>query len=788
MERVFQWLKNVLIYFAFVRKKTLLRLLSEANENSFQRGYEEARQQFQSKIEIVSSPPSLSKSGKLLPETEFHIDDLLIDKVNKDLYSKEGVQLPTEAQKELIFSKSRNTLVLAGAGSGKSTTLVQRLLVMHKYLKIPLEEITVFSFTRASCEDFRKKLIKVFNDNGIDYTYEDAKKNVRTFHSKVYELARNGGICSQGIDIFEFLKETESGDIEPPPKMEDVDNISAMLSNLTKPQRDSLHAAYSLLYKENNEFKALVDELYLEAFSVMARTTNLDLIKRSLELIEIIVNRDLELCERCYNCIDLPFEKPGQPYPIYMSYRNKEIRLHANYYLNEAGVYIVVSPDFETLESLRMEKLKTKDKYSISLPLACNNKVDIISHFKPKNVIIVRNNTDKENLLKWCRKESSHPPIFEVQLQGEFKPKDILSAFYDTAVFIESLGVKIASLSENLHEENLTIHDQLFIKAISIFFPYFDTFLARRGITRFNCIFAAFSDAGSANFDILESTGNALLSLKHILIDEFQDISPQEVNWLEAVLHRLKGQLPSLIRVGDDYQSIYGWRGSSPEYILNKSKAFTSNNIESIVMEENFRSYQDIVCAAESALDGVSNRSFKRGKCTKHRAYPEIELNEGIDLDEVFRLLQKYNDLYLEIPSKERRKRNHPFVLLLARKRAVADDLKSLLEEKIEGGNFEEQIMVHSFHTSKGLESEYTILIGGCDSNNKYPLRNLAYKMSRISEQTYDIAQLEEGMRLAYVALTRAMIGVHWFVEPKSTGIYSKVNSYLSKRSELVCD
>ncbi|GAC05670.1 MAG: hypothetical protein CL578_17530 [Alteromonadaceae bacterium] len=57
---------------------------------------------------------------------------------------------PNQEQRQLKFSSSRNTLTLAGAGSGKTTSPINQLSFLHTQCKIPLEELTVSSFTRAS--------------------------------------------------------------------------------------------------------------------------------------------------------------------------------------------------------------------------------------------------------------------------------------------------------------------------------------------------------------------------------------------------------------------------------------------------------------------------------------------------------------------------------------------------------------------------------------------------------------------------------------------------------------
>ncbi|MFX7724149.1 UvrD-helicase domain-containing protein, partial [Acinetobacter baumannii] len=86
-----------------------------------------------------------------------------------------------------------------------------------------------------------------------------------------------------------------------------------------------------------------------------------------------------------------------------------------------------------------------------------------------------------------------------------------------------------------------------------------------------------------------------------LLIDEFQDVSPQIVLWLQALHRRLatQGTAPSLMAIGDDWQSIYGWRGSSPELFIDFDRHFPSRGrgrkSALLVLETNYRSVEPII-------------------------------------------------------------------------------------------------------------------------------------------------------------------------------------------------
>ena len=71
---------------------------------------------------------------------------------------------------------------------------------------------------------------------------------------------------------------------------------------------------------------------------------------------------------------------------------------------------------------------------------------------------------------------------------------------------------------------------------------------------------------------------------KHILVDEFQDTN--EVQYL--LLKLLTGEAGNITVVGDDDQSIYGWRGAKSGNIKRFTQDFT--NTQTIKLEQNYRS------------------------------------------------------------------------------------------------------------------------------------------------------------------------------------------------------
>lgn len=93
---------------------------------------------------------------------------------------------------------------------------------------------------------------------------------------------------------------------------------------------------------------------------------------------------------------------------------------------------------------------------------------------------------------------------------------------------------------------------------------------------------------------------------KHILIDEYQDTNAAQY----AIVKALVNQDRNICVVGDDWQSIYSWRGADFTNILNFERDFPGTEV--IKLEQNYRSTTAILDAAHSVISKNKNRSTKK--------------------------------------------------------------------------------------------------------------------------------------------------------------------------------
>lgn len=100
------------------------------------------------------------------------------------------VSPPSEEQWAMILCRQPLARIFAGAGSGKSTTLVLRVVFMLCHLGVEPQRLTVISFTNASCAQLREQLLRLLAHWQYPFDAAQARQCVRTFHSALGSLAR----------------------------------------------------------------------------------------------------------------------------------------------------------------------------------------------------------------------------------------------------------------------------------------------------------------------------------------------------------------------------------------------------------------------------------------------------------------------------------------------------------------------------------------------------------------------------------------------------------------------
>ncbi|MBA1288648.1 UvrD-helicase domain-containing protein [Pseudomonas japonica] len=646
---------------------------------------------------------------------------------------------PTAAQWKMIFSGAITTCVVAGAGSGKSSSLALRIVLLTQYLGVPLSDISVVTFTRASRADFAERLVRLFKLWGQALSMADAYARVTTFHAMALAWARTMPGFAQ-LRAFESLGEGEgAGD--------------AFQLKVNPAQRDQLNGCFQRLVETDHEFASIIRALRLRASRMAPLPEAHPEVQRRLVAMIPAAERDAVLCD----LIEARWREAGHwPLPGVSATRS-EHRIHGQVFLchgyNEAQqAWVMLGADPSMGDASRPgARLPVRAEWAV--------KRTLFQAFFDKPLIWIESfaevNVDSEVL---------QGAGIDYKLSGENRAQPLLDAFVAIAGFIENLGLEVPTAAASLENGE----DGLFFQALRRYWPALEKQLL--GLTppvlSYNRMFAIFSaPQGSALSRLPEAK---LYAIRHLLVDEFQDISPQIARWLQAGLaERLRRDAATsatLVCVGDDWQSIYGWRGSSPEFFMRFAQAFPSPGFRRLMLRENFRSNLQIIEAAEFLVGGIEAIPGKNAVAAG--AQLNIEGASGVHIhvrndDTIARIAQEALD-------------TGATVLLLYRQ--ASDDprkapaVQAILQAQSKLATEARRLRCMTIHASKGLEAHVVLLIGDCAARPAAPARNQLYTLAGLGSEgavaPYDQAQAEEALRLAYVGITRAAKAVHWFLEP----------------------
>lgn len=520
---------------------------------------------------------------------------------------------PSDEQWAMILSRAPLTRIFAGAGSGKSSTLVLRVVFMLCHLGIDPARLTVISFTNASCGELRERLLRVLAFWQYPFDAAQARQCVRTFHSAMAALTKEQ-LGNPGW--FEQLDEPGSEPDNP---------LTA--GRLRPAQQRLLKQAYQHAYGQSERFRQL---------------------------------------------------------------------LH------------------------RLLRLPAPDEPAKGRPQA---------------------------------------PLDGFRLAGEFSEQPLYEAFHHQAGFAESLGIRLDRLDAQALP--CASHERDFIEAMQLFWQHFQALLQGQGLMTFNGAFQQLTErlqGGSAG-----APGAALLALNHLLIDEFQDISPQIVQWLQAVQRNLaqRGETVSLMAIGDDWQSIYGWRGSSPELLIDFDRHFPGKGrggkSSTLMLTTNYRSIEPVIRDAERVLAGVTHKQAKLSHAFKSTQPGD----HGVKLIQRFDLASGLPKLLAQISEQcrhvsRRAGADRTAVLLLSRRNEPLQQVRAALDAKL-------PVRAMTIHRAKGLQAEVVIILDDCLPVETHPLRNALYAHSGFFAGSYEQAMQDEALRLAYVAITRGVSRVVWY-------------------------
>lgn len=296
------------------------------------------------------------KFVEALPKIEKKINFIVFSK--KDDEIKKFIELknlgnPTDEQWKIILCKNSTQLVAAAAGSGKSTTMLLRIIVLIKFANVNPNELVVFSFTKKSCKELRDKLVSLFKKAKLDIDKSIIEKMIRTFHSKVYEVAKDSGYLGS-YKLFEFIKDKDNGDNNYELDAE-IDNT--FNSTLNYAQSSILKEIYAISYSKCNYFKKLIHKIFLKSnFNKLLLKQDE---KKGISQIKYALNFSEELCNVFKDVFKTTLDTNIKEKTFS---KVVDTSFYYHLYLDKLDVYLIFSPENDILKKTEFKDILIENR------------------------------------------------------------------------------------------------------------------------------------------------------------------------------------------------------------------------------------------------------------------------------------------------------------------------------------------------------------------------------------------------------------------------------------------
>lgn len=647
--------------------------------------------------------------------------------------SKTDLTSLNERQREAVVSGHKRLLVLAGAGSGKTKTLLQKLVYLIEEESVSPSSILAITFTKNAANEMIDRLIisadqsgefrKTISSKHISRVEKDQVRRsyirrykwienltLRTFHSFCYMVLKNYGVheFDNKFRIIGDEKKDEDDELSKYVAPETVYDVFHKL--LIKLCEDPEY----LLRLKRHILDYFVDKIHVDKFR---RAVPKDgKFFTSLSGIKVRSKSEQYIADWLYRH-NLQFE-----YEPLLKVEHFEFR--PDFYIPAANVYLehVSSRSYPIRE--KEEQFENGGLLLVKTYEQMTKDTSLFNHMLDT---VIRGRVSKDAYLNRAisyREEFSnyHPYVREF-VRMVMRITDMMK--------VESLDpADIAQKGgEDQHER---VRD--FYK---LAFPLVEKYKAYC----VNKSYLDFNDLISRTIALFKNQGDILekfrLKYNYILIDEFQDVNNLQVELIKLLLT----DHTQLFCVGDDWQSIYGFRGSNVGYIIEFEKHFLNSSI--IKLNLNYRSTENIVGASNEVIKRNKFKVEKEMRASK-RSEHKIVVYAGNEEEENLNFcLQRVRELLSEGLT-------YDDILFLYRR----TNMYTPYYYRFRNENM--KVQAKTIHAAKGLEAKVVFIVGLTEGYGGFPDIWLEDRIFQVIKKANHDQLLEEERRLFYVAITRA--------------------------------
>jgi len=636
-----------------------------------------------------------------------------------------------EDQRLAIIRDDKHNLVVAGAGSGKTSVLTARIAYLIRRIdNIEPDRILALAFTRNAAKEMQERIRKNYG----------LKVSISTFHSLGWniikeETKKKPNLLFDGNENDQYLLIT--------------DIFKNLLSDKNYQEILTKYVAY---YPEQ-EVKEESFEYKRDYYKYMRnkKYTTLNNIE-----VKSIGERDVGNFLFLHN-----IEYKYEPLVDWVDQDEEDKEYHPDFYIPEYDIYIEhwglnerceVAPWFTITSEEYLESRKWK-----------------LGQFEKHQKVLVETWSYEKSRGKLVEKLKHK--LKDVKPEIEFKP-----------ILYEELIERVFSFKEHRNEISKLIVSFIRIAKANYLKPKkIEKRIESGKYTQKQVIF------GTLALEVFNDMINLAVKLvkenpekyqnkyDHILIDEFQDISHQRMKLIQKFVN--EDSNTKLFCVGDDYQSIYQFTGSDVRFFVNFKDYFPNPEIS--ILSRNYRSSKEIVDMSNSLISNNKKQIKKKVYSIMGQAQQPIFIELTAKLGYSFRSqISNYYNLINTLLSNGVKPSE---IMVLSRFNRTLKNLEEycgangIPTEYRAGG-----IRFHSAHGSKGLESKHVIIINANSGLYGFPCEILDSSVMELAKRFVTDSYFEEERRLFYVALTRSKKFLYVYsLEEKNSMFLKEINPHL---------
>lgn len=656
-----------------------------------------------------------------------------------------------EEQRRVVLSDEDYTLVIAGAGAGKTTTVAAKVKYLVEKKNVLPEQILVISFTNKAVGELRSKINKALK---IDCP-------VTTFHKTGYAILRRKEeerkLIVDGGFMFNVISNYLKGNILENPEL--VDKLILFFgSYFDAPyEGDDLNSFFNYIAKA--DFSTLRGNMseYTEEI-ISKRTGNRVTITRET----LRSSQEVRIANFLYlNNIEYVYEKP---YPYNIIYSHKPYTPDFTITQGDKIAYIEhfgITEDGKNSRYTQEELDRYKKAVNDKVKLHRKHKTDLIYTFSCYNDGRDLLEHLNEQLLEHGFKleERSAKEVFEKIVNTE-ENRYIANLVKLICTFIQNFKTNGYSYDkfDSFRYKSDNVRTKLFLDICEQCYHEYSKRLKEKNAIDFEDMIN-----DSAKIIHEQEISGKKLDFKYIIVDEYQDISRQRFNLTKELSNLCNAKI---IAVGDDWQSIYAYAGSDITLFTHFKEAFGYGLELSIT--KTYRNAQEVIDIAGGFIQKNTSQIRKALVSPKHIKDPIVieTYTEEVDRKQYEGKGGKYfliGKTVEKVIKKILQENPNSSILLLGRYGFDAYNLgKSsdfVYDEKtgnLYSKTFENKpIEFMTVHRAKGLGYDNVIIINARNEVYGFPSQVQEDPVLKFVVKDDHSIEYAEERRLFYVALTR---------------------------------